>query len=1653
MSTSWQFFKSLNNNQRVDYDDYAQRSQTTYQVSVSDDVNENSYIDDISDAHWLFEYHDTDDSNVLSYEDQSDLFDDYSQNAEIAQDVNFLALAEISTTAHSCNHCSDIFTFRNQLFKHLRIACWFFDTSEHVDHAIFVIKLSFIVSTSQRNSNAKTSREKIYELSHASSSINRRVIQSVVRSDEASSDYAFREYQYEQATVKLDNSSENIKICIDIDCFVIMIDRKFLTQLLSNVSVQKLASSISVRDVSDKIVKSDEFMLVSMTFDEVLKSEHATTDVIEAKMHLIDDFAINMLLANDVIYSQDIKIDFEKRRLTITKYENFRVSIEMLSRVISHVKRTIRSRQTYILQSDDFAKILVTYHDFLSDDRNFLFEFHCQYDLEYDDDVYVHVVNNNLFKMFVRNATSQSITLARRARLDMIIEYNQVECYLIMSEESYKTISDWMNDRSWKKQLIVSFVTFAAAYVILDSISFVTSSHELVTSLNESVVSFTSSTQLAVFTVSQIDFNLKHVLSSDVTMYEAEMFELASLVNNYQNIFRDSDSIVDISENEWMSVNFKSEAVSKLNKMYSLEVKNRSFIDATFDKLHQQSKLHWTVQSISFSYSTFVVWRDILTNQKRRVVIDIRDLNDIIESDSYSLSLQSNIIAKIVNSSYIFIINAVDWFHQFNVQRRNRHKFTIVTHREQEKFSVAFMNYKNSFSYVQRQTNKLLRSYKQFAKIYVNDIIVHFKILQKHLKHLRTFFQMFRIKRISLAVTKSFLAYSSVTLLDQRVDSLNMSTTVEKIVAIISLRFSLNLRDLEIFMRFTDWLRSSISRYAQRVQSLQKRKITLTKSVTVSDSARKRQAIKTHLYDFTYEKRVVFRNLQTAFASSIFLIHFDRKRRLYIDLNVFKQWDFAAIVYHVLSDSFSDVTYSRTVIQSIMFFSRCLNEVEKNYWSTELKIVDIVWVVRKIKHMIESTEIFSIIIYTNHFAAVSINRQIIFTIFNSDKLNLRLVRTSQYLFDFNLSVKHKTDKANVMSDVLFKLQIDVIIIDKIDVFESLYEHILKLTQTDMILKTFLYFHHMTLVEMSDDFKTRLKQAYQDDEHWFKILAIVRLAAMSVATSATSTHEATSVHEAIFTHEAIFAHEVTFANELIVSISQRSSNIEISRISVVTFAVASLKIYELFDFRDVRFRYRNDLLYYIFDFDSKRLCIFAIMKTEVFRQIHDFTHHDDFMRTYDRLRNSIYVHSMIKHFKIYIVHCSECQINQIKRHSTYDEFTSIVSFAIFFHTIVMNFIVRLSLSRDMNVLLTITCKFSKKILLISNHDTWFAADWVNVIIVTLMKHDWDISHAIVSDRDSKFKSDFWQVVFHRFKTTILTFTVYHSQTDDQSKRINQFIEIALRFHIIAHFDDEWIDVLSFIQVENNNVVHAIIEYVSNELVYEFKINDTLNMLANLSFENYSQLLQIKRENVEAAMTFANALSKARYDAIHKTLELKIDDKMYLRLHHDYTISSLFNHKLSKQRVELFSVIEKIDNLAFRLQLFSVMKIHSVVSIAQLESITSNFDSYDRTIDRDSSSIHEEQSTALIEQASLYEIERLLNRRIIFTDRISYLVKWKDYDSKHNVWYFLHALDTFKNLVDVYDLQHSIVQTSEADEAREEREKRDRDRSKDRRARRE
>ena len=117
--------------------------------------------------------------------------------------------------------------------------------------------------------------------------------------------------------------------------------------------------------------------------------------------------------------------------------------------------------------------------------------------------------------------------------------------------------------------------------------------------------------------------------------------------------------------------------------------------------------------------------------------------------------------------------------------------------------------------------------------------------------------------------------------------------------------------------------------------------------------------------------------------------------------------------------------------------------------------------------MIDFTLTSSMIIYTDHSVAILISKQTTLITSNIDKLNLRLVRVSQYLFSFNLIVRHKVDKVNVVSNALSRLQASLI-------------HI---STTDEVLDT-LHFatdaYHITLMKMSNDFKKKLIDVYRSN---------------------------------------------------------------------------------------------------------------------------------------------------------------------------------------------------------------------------------------------------------------------------------------------------------------------------------------------------------------------------------------------------------------------------------------------------------------------------------------------------------------------------------------------------------------------------------------------
>jgi len=155
--------------------------------------------------------------------------------------------------------------------------------------------------------------------------------------------------------------------------------------------------------------------------------------------------------------------------------------------------------------------------------------------------------------------------------------------------------------------------------------------------------------------------------------------------------------------------------------------------------------------------------------------------------------------------------------------------------------------------------------------------------------------------RICLSSEKSFLTYSSVQLLKQWVDVLELATLKDKLVAIAGLCFSISLRQLEKYLGLTEYLWQYISKYAVIIKPLQLQKTFLNQGLRVKETkenARKCQAITIKLNESTLKELNTFHHLQMLFSWSTMLIHFLSKHQLYVDLNAFKKFGFEAHVYH-----------------------------------------------------------------------------------------------------------------------------------------------------------------------------------------------------------------------------------------------------------------------------------------------------------------------------------------------------------------------------------------------------------------------------------------------------------------------------------------------------------------------------------------------------------------------------------------------------------------------------------------------------------------------------------------------------------------------------------------------------------------------------------
>ncbi|GKB50671.1 putative reverse transcriptase domain-containing protein [Tanacetum coccineum] len=175
------------------------------------------------------------------------------------------------------------------------------------------------------------------------------------------------------------------------------------------------------------------------------------------------------------------------------------------------------------------------------------------------------------------------------------------------------------------------------------------------------------------------------------------------------------------------------------------------------------------------------------------------------------------------------------------------------------------------------------------------------------------------------------------------------------------------------------------------------------------------------------------------------------------------------------------------------------------------------------------------------------------------------------------------------------------------------------------------------------------------------------------------------------------------------------------------------------------------------------------------------------------------------------------------------------------------------------------------------------DTIWVIVDHLTKHG--VPVFIISDRDSKFTSRFWQSLQKALGTRLDMSTAYHPQTDGQSDRTIQTLEYMLRACVID-FGNGWDKNLSLIEFSYNNSYHTSIKAAPFKALYGRKcrslvcwaeVKDSQFTGPEIIHETTEKIVQIK-----SRIQVACDRQKSYADVRHKPLEFQVGDKVMLKV---------------------------------------------------------------------------------------------------------------------------------------------------------------------------
>jgi len=411
----------------------------------------------------------------------------------------------------------------------------------------------------------------------------------------------------------------------------------------------------------------------------------------------------------------------------------------------------------------------------------------------------------------------------------------------------------------------------------------------------------------------------------------------------------------------------------------------------------------------------------------------------------------------------------------------------------------------------------------------------------------------------------------------------------------------------------------------------------------------------------------------------------------------------------------------------------------------------------------------------------------------------------------------------------------------------------------------------------------------------------------------------------------------------------------------------------------------------------RLWVPEGLRREVMRSEHDtkVAGHMGMDKTMELITRNFWWPKLEESVREYVSGCHECQANKPPRHKAHGLLQPMENHYKPWQSVAMDFITDLPLSNGCDSIWVMVDPFTKMAHFIPlKVDGKKTADLIRIFA----REYWRLHGVpmdIISDRDSRFTAHLWKDFLKLVGIKSRMSTAFHPQTDGQTERTNQTLEIYLRAFINYEMSN-WEDLLPTAEFAYNNAVSAssgMSPFFANYGYHPAAHNPPDGSPRNPASRLYAHWMTQVHE--EAKSFLEKSRERMKFWADKKRMEAPVYKEDQLVMLNARNIKTKRPaKKLDKRMLGPFKIQKVISPTAVRLALPPKWRIHNSFHVSLIEPYRAGIQAQpdpDQVL-READPIESEE----------YTVEKILDAHEE-TGNVRYLVKWEGWPAKrHWTW---------------------------------------------------